>query len=409
MTRITCKRIKDPFDPNLHHLETLLPFSEVNKLVAGNANVRRPKESSRPYREMIKTVEQNPRAFHVKNRGITFICASFEVTQPNSSGTRHLNIHLEKDDDVDLLDDEATDARKVGIGDGGHTFAVISGTMDRIDTLRGLDGWAEPYVRVRFMTSKAAYVTPEEMVEALNTSTQVKEHTMDEYRNEFQSLKDILSGAGFDINNISFRENDAGTWDVRDIIQRLGCFLKDKPALGPQLYKSKGKALKMYIDSKTRPEFLALADVMRDVVFLPEYIESQFSSKEHMKTRNRFGGLGGQSKPIVDQLKDEFVYPSLGYRTHHRLDLAASLPLAGAFRELLQADPKTGKLAWIVDWQEAFKRTADDLYKALVSNLGAAKSVSSLGSDPNYWTTAANVILRVKSEMLQERLTAGTK
>ena len=25
-----CKRIKDPFDPNLHHLETLLPFSEVN-------------------------------------------------------------------------------------------------------------------------------------------------------------------------------------------------------------------------------------------------------------------------------------------------------------------------------------------------------------------------------------------
>jgi hypothetical protein len=43
-----CKRIKDPFDPNLHHLETLLPFSEVNKLVSGNANVRKPKESSKP-------------------------------------------------------------------------------------------------------------------------------------------------------------------------------------------------------------------------------------------------------------------------------------------------------------------------------------------------------------------------
>jgi hypothetical protein len=128
-----------------------------------------------------------------------------------------------------------------------------------------------------------------------------------------------------------------------------------------------------------------------------------------MKTRNRFGGLGGASKPIVDQLKDEFAYPSLGYKTHHRLDLAASLPLAGAFRELLQGDPKTGKLAWIVDWKEAFKRTADDLYKALTSNLAVAKSVSNLGSDPNYWTMAANVILRVKAEMLQERLTAETK
>jgi hypothetical protein len=239
------------------------------------------------------------------------------------------------------------------------------------------------------------------MVEALNTSTQVKEHTMDEYRNEFQPLKDILSTGHFDISNISFRENDVGTWDVRDILQRLACFLKDKPALGPQLYKSKGKALKMYIDPKGREDFLALADVMIDVIFLPEYIESQFSSKENMKARNRFGGLG-----VVDPLKDEFTYPSLGYKTRHRLDLAASLPLAGAFRELLQVDPKTGKQVWIVDWKEAFKRTADELYKALTSNLAVAKSVSSLGSDPAYWTTAANVILRVKSEMLQERIAA---
>jgi hypothetical protein len=224
----------------------------------------------------------------------------------------------------------------VSAGASGHTFAVISDTMDRIEALTATEGWTEPDVRVRFMTSKAAYVSPEEMVEALNTSTQVKEHTMDEYRNEFQPLKDILSTGHFDISNISFRENDAGTWDVRDILQRLACFLKDKPALGPQLYKSKGKALKMYIDPKSREDFLALADVMIDVIFLPEYIESHFSSKENMKARNRFGGLG-----VVDLLKDEFTYPSLGYQTRHRLDLAASLPLAGAFRELLQVDPKT--------------------------------------------------------------------
>ena len=65
-------------------------------------------------------------------------------------------------------------------------------------------------MRVRFITTKAAYVIPEEMVEALNTSTQVKEHTMDEYRNEFQSLKNVFTASGFDIKNISFRENDSG-------------------------------------------------------------------------------------------------------------------------------------------------------------------------------------------------------
>jgi hypothetical protein len=57
------------------------------------------------------------------------------------------------------------------------------------------------------------------------------------------------------------------------------------------MYRSKQKALKMYIDPKTREDFLALSDVMLDVAFLPEYIDAQFSSRGNMKTRNRFGGL----------------------------------------------------------------------------------------------------------------------
>ncbi len=397
-----CKRIKDPFDSNLHHLETLLPFSEVNKLVSGNANVRAPKESSKPFKSMIETVEKNPKAFHIKNRGITFICEGFDISQ-TPTGVRNLNITLEKDGDEDYIDTEISDARKVGIADGGHTFAVIDNTMRRIEDLKAIEGWTEPFVRVRFITTKGTYVVPEEMVEALNTSTQVKEHTMDEYRNEFQPLKDILTGSGFDIKHISFRENDAGSWDVREILQRLGCFLKDKQNLGPQLYKSKQKALKLYIDPKSREEFLALSDVMLEIAFLPEYIEAQFSSKENMKNRNRFGGLR-----VVKPLKEDHTYPGINLKTRHRLDLAATLPLAGAFRELLQTDPKTGKQFWIVDWKEAFKRTADELYRALTNNLATVSPIASLGSDVAYWTTASSVILRVKSEMLQERISKLT-
>lgn len=393
-----CKRIKDPFDSNLHHLETLLPFSEVNKLVSGNANVRAPKESSKPFKSMIETVEKNPRAFHIKNRGITFICESFDISQ-TPAGARNLNITLEKDGDEEYIDAEISDARKVGIADGGHTFAVIDNTIRRIDALKEAEDWTEPFVRVRFITTNGMFVVPEEMVEALNTSTQVKEHTMDEYRNEFQPLKDIFTSSGFELKHISFRENDSGSWDIREILQRLGCFLKDKQSLGPQLYKSKQKALKLYIDPKSREEFLALSDVMLDIAFLPEYIEAQFSSKENMKNRNRFGGLR-----VVKPLKEDHTYPGINLKTRHRLDLAATLPLAGAFRELLQTDPKTGKQFWIVDWKEAFKRTADELYRALTNNLATVSPIASLGSDAAYWTTASNVILRVKSEMLQERL-----
>lgn len=275
--------------------------------------------------------------------------------------------------------------------------------MRRVEALKEIEGWTEPFVRVRFITTKGTYVVPEEMVEALNTSTQVKEHTMDEYRNEFQPLKEILTGSGFDIKHISFKENDSGSWDIREILQRLGCFLKDKQSLGPQLYKSKQKALKLYIDPKSREDFLALSDVMLDIAFLPEYIEAQFSSKENMKNRNRFGGLR-----VVKPLKEDHTYPGINLKTRHRLDLAATLPLAGAFRELLQTDSKTGKQFWIVDWKEAFKRTADELYRALTNNLATVSPIASLGSDAAYWTTASNVILRAKSEMLQERISKST-
>jgi len=43
----------------------------------------------------------------------------------------------------------------------------------------------------------------------------------------------------------------------------------------------------------------------------------------------------------------------------------------------------------------------------LTNNLAGTAPIASLGSDAAYWTTAANVILRVKSEMLQERLTTS--
>jgi len=48
---------------------------------------------------MIETVEKNPRAFHVKNRGITFICAAFDLNPAGSGGPRQLNVHLETDDE----------------------------------------------------------------------------------------------------------------------------------------------------------------------------------------------------------------------------------------------------------------------------------------------------------------------
>jgi len=90
--------------------------------------------------------------------------------------------------------------------------------------------------------------------------------------------------------------------------------------------------------------------------------------KTDHQTHFVLGGKHKESESIrgfraVKPLSNDNSYPGINLRTCHRLDLAATLPLASAFRELLQTYPSTGKQAWAVDWKEAFRRTADELYR----------------------------------------------
>src|SRR5437773_2929222 len=72
------KRLNDPSEAGLYHLEAWLPFTEAAKLDRGNANVRPPSERKKPFKEMTKTVEDDPASFHLKNRGIIYRCEKFE-------------------------------------------------------------------------------------------------------------------------------------------------------------------------------------------------------------------------------------------------------------------------------------------------------------------------------------------
>lgn len=80
------------------------------------------------------------------------------------------------------------------------------------------------------------------------------------------------------------------------------------------------------------------------------------------------------------------------------MDLAASLPIAAAFRELLEL--RDDRYYWKVDYKDVFAVAAEELYKALLSKSRTAKSVTNLRSDTEYWTRAANIVLRAKDEVL---------
>ena len=387
------KRLNDPADAGLFHLETWLPFSEAVKLERGNANVRPASERKKPFKDMVETVEKSPSTFHRKNRGIIYLCEKFEF----DNGKRLLRVTVPNipPDELEELDNGEP---KFGIADGGHTYSVIEQTIARANELSEREGWTEPFVRVHFLAGQAFESGElEQVVEALNTSSQVQQFTLDEYQNKFDELKDSLQKAGFDPNLVAFRENEEKEWEVREMIQRLACFLKDrwKSTQPTSMYKSKGKALDLYTNDATHDEFRKLYDVAVDVITLPEFIQAEFSKGDAVKGR-KFGKLRA-----VKPLKKAYTPLGTNYTTDHVMDLAASLPIAAAFRELLELSGD--RYFWPVDYKEVFKLAAEELYKALVNKLRTAKVVNSLGADTEYWTQCANIVLRAKYEALSKK------
>jgi hypothetical protein len=340
---------------------------------------------------MVDTVENSPSTFHRKNRGIIYLCDKFEVDI--KSKTLRVTI---PDIDPKEFEDLENGEPKFGIADGGHTFEVIQQTIARSNELSEREGWTEPFVRVHFLAGQAFESGElEQLVEALNTSSQVQQFTLDEYQNKFDELKDALQEGGFDPNVVAFRENEDKEWDVREVVQRLACFLKDrwKTTQPASMYRSKGKALDLYTNDASHEEFRKLYDVAAAVVTLPEFIQAEFS-RDTGKGR-KFGKVRG-----VKTLKKPHTPTGTTYTTDHTMDLAESLPIAAAFRELLEL--KGDKYYWRVDYREVFKVASEELYKTLLSKVRTAKGINALGADTEYWTQCANIILRAKDEVLSK-------
>ena len=385
------KRLNDPADAGLFHLETWLPFGEAAKLERGNANVRPASERKKPFRDMITTVENSPSTFHRKNRGIIYLCDKFEVDNKN----KVLRVTIP---DIDPKEFEDLENRRAEIWHR-RWWAYLRGHSaddNGANELSEREGWTEPFVRVHFLAGQAFESGElEQLVEALNTSSQVQQFTLDEYQNKFDELKEALQNGGFDPSVIAFRENEDKEWDVREIVQRLACFLKErwKTTQPASMYRSKGKALDLYTSEVSHEEFTKLYNVAGDLVTLPEFIQSEFS-KDTGKGR-KFGKLRG-----VKTLKKPQTPAGTKYTTDHTMDLAESLPIAAAFRYLLEL--KGDRYYWKADYKEVFKIASDELYKTLLSKVKTTKAINALGADTEYWTQCANIILRAKDEVLNK-------
>jgi hypothetical protein len=374
----TCFAFEDPLLKNLTWVEAVLPFSECSKLERGNANVR-PPAMKRPFKAMEYTVENHPEQFHVLNRGIFYVCGGVKY-----DGKEKITVQPKRGR-----------GEPWGIGDGGHTFDVVCKEVQRAKELAQEINWKEPYVRVTFASWDDPKLPVSRVVEARNTSLQVQAYSIEDYKGSFDSIKEALEAAKFDKGLVAYRENVAKPWHITEIIQRMGCCLPERwrNKHPTSFVTSKNRAVKEYLNAESHSEFERLFPVIKDIITLPERLASMISAGDLVNVR-KLESVPSTTNPVAKRMRREsWSRPGTNFSVKHKIDVAALLPMASAFRELLVKD-KNGNYKWGMPLDKAVKDCLPDMYEKLVEQAKRAPVPSALGYDPAYWAGCQNVTVR---------------
>ncbi len=291
-------------------------------------NVRAPRLTG-PVPEAIRDgFRSHPDTFTFMNRGLVLAVQKVEFDNQHSTLTITLS-------DPDLH----------GLLDGGHTYNIV---MEETENLK------EPrYIRVELLEG-FNHEGILDVVDARNTSNQVKDQSLMDLAKRFNPLKEALGDVSF-ARKIAYKEYETDEQDnpkpisIRDVIAILTTFDRDhfNDSLHPIMsYNSKGACLKHFEEyplsyEKIFPlaaDFLQLYDhVKQELPGLYNNVRGQ----EGNVTGGKFGKLTGVK--VYDGKHSAPLY-FIDKTTKYGIPDGFVYPVVGAFRALLEE--KNGRYVW---------------------------------------------------------------
>lgn len=213
---LTFKKIETPinqsYEKSFSYMTTVhvkdLP-NELNE--RRKINVRDPKLTSWVSKKIMYSLMEQPELFFFKNRGITLIAENASFDNKNN-----------------IVSIEMVDETKHWLLDWWHTFAVIQSYLDELPKDHSREN--DAYVKVEIITGIDKIDDVVGIVEARNTSTQVKEQSLQELKNGYDAIKKILEDKPEYANRVAYKELEFDDeWeqkdiDVKEILSYLICF-----------------------------------------------------------------------------------------------------------------------------------------------------------------------------------------
>lgn len=370
------RRIPSPADTKSQHTYVaVVNVYDLPDLSQWRAiNVRDPKETGSVPKAIKETLIQDPSMFFFKNRGLVL--------------TAH---EVKFDTESSVLTVELVNPKIHGLLDGGHTDKVIKTYC--ADTARDdSDPNSQAYVRVELLEGfDMEQIT--DIVEARNTSNQVKDQSLFELEGRFEGIKSAITNTPY-ADLVAYKEYEIYEGadgprpkpiDVRELIALLTVFNKDQfgdtnhPVLA---YSQRATCLNRFRDKgelfeKIYPLAKDIFDLWDTIQLkLPEWYKAAKSNQGEGARFGRFIGVTTKLSKLTFRDEDsEYAIPT-----------AFKYPILASFRSFLEED--NGKWAWgkgLNPATELENGLGEVLAEVVLSNALEMRNPTKLGKTNSVW------------------------
>lgn len=361
---------------SFRHLET--PFQkqgyrdyfaivEISELpdLAGwrKINVRDPKMTGAVPKAIRESVQDNPELFAFMNRGIVLSVETVHFdnkTNKLTLGFRDPVLH--------------------GLLDGGHTYSILQEEREALEFPQ--------YVRLEILEGFKPEDIPH-LVDARNTSNQVRDQSLMNLSGEFDNLKKALSKAQYS-DLIAYKEyevlqnDEPKPIDVRDIVAILTAFERehfDQKTHPINAYRSKAACLQHFKQhTKSYEKIYPLAT---DILQLYDLIQLALPDLYNKVRGGKFGHLTGVT---TYKGKGRAQLYFIGKESKYGVPAGFTYPILGGFRALLEE--KGGRYVWGKDLDPR-EMLLNGLGETLADTIGNfaldARNPSKTGKSPLVW------------------------
>jgi hypothetical protein len=402
---------------------TITPFLsdfDPSKIPSENNPRSHPTECLRSSvaRSIEKTLRDKPEKFVELNRGGCIIADSFDYDA--------------KEEIARLV---ITDPETQGLCDGATSATVIAKVQHELLFGRNLMDVPDEHMpeilqkaqwEIKIITGLHDKDFIAEIVEARNTSEQVKQFSIADFRGEFDWLKNIFEAEDSPVKGrIGWDENSRQKLSGLDLLALLNGmrrFYDERPPepedeekkdeetpriIAPTVsYSGKGKLVALLSDPDTCKSFTDLSPLALDIVMLYETMYSSF--EEHYNRCHKNTKLGKRNGVISGKERDQkFHTPYLGAEVNYSISNGYLYPLLFAFRALISYGASgRAKAHWATDPKIFWAKYADKLIKTVIDTVVAEKSsVNRAAKKPSTYVTLHQL---VENLFLKEKVPVET-